>query len=114
MTRSIEKRPYDARLYDIDCSDLLADSETITGTPVMSSDAAGFSFGAPSINTETVTYDKGRTAPAGKVIQVEISGGTLPTGRTELYCLMRAQFETNLSPQLEATFFILLTDRPRI
>jgi len=78
----LEKFPGESALFDIDCTDLLAAGETITGAPVMSQLPAGLTgsdaltFGAAQVNTQAVTYPDGRVAAIGKALQVRISGGT--------------------------------------
>lgn len=77
----LEKYPGESALFDFDCSALLDAGETITGLPVMSVSPAltggdALVFGEPLVNTSQITYADGRVVPAGKVVQVRISGGT--------------------------------------
>jgi hypothetical protein len=119
MTQVLEKRTYDARLYDIVCTGLLADAEVVTQVVSVTADQGALTFGAPNINTVPIAYPSG-TAAIGKVIQVEISAGTITKGADSmnlglpnLMCTVRARFKTNLSPnQIEATLLLLLRDQP--
>lgn len=106
----LEKRTYDSRIFDIDCTDLLDTAETISSVATVTADQGGLSFGVPATNGAAVTYPDGRTAAIGKVIQVAISGGEIPAGLGELECTIRARFATSINPQLEATAVLRLTD----
>lgn len=113
-----EKRTYDARLYDLDCSALLAAAETITQVVSVSADQGALAFSTPVVNTAPAPYPGG-TVAAGKVIQVEISDGVIPDGADSmgcglpnLMCTVRARFKTSMSPnQIEATVLLLLRDQ---
>lgn len=119
MSQLLEKRTYDARLYDFPCAPILAAGETITTIESMTADQGGLAFGTPVKNSAPITYPDGTIAAIGTVIQVEISAGTIPAGSDSmgfgvpnLLCTVRARFKTNLSPnQIEATVLILLIDR---
>lgn len=127
----LDKRPYDERLFDIDCSDLLAEEEVITEVteivceipasaaaeeqpdppvePPVDVNAEGFTFGEPVINAGPLLYPRyNHRAEPGKVIQVMIGGGVLVDDSTVLLCTVRARFETNMSPQMEATVVLRL------
>ena len=88
----LEKRTFDARLFDLDLTDLLA-------------------FGTATVNSALVTYPDGTTAAIGKAIQFEISGGRIPPGVAELMCTVRPRLTTSLGNDLEATVLLRLTDR---
>jgi len=108
----LEKRTFDRATFDIDCSSLLDADEVITSVTAVTADQGGFTFGTPSVNTDEVEYEEeNRTVAAGKVIQVRIEDGTLPEGKTELMCTIRARFVTSLNPRLEATVLLRLTDQ---
>lgn len=109
---TLEKRTYDNRLFDIDCTDLLAPTETVSAVASVSADQGQMTFGDGSVNGSTVSYPDGTTAAAGKVIQVRISDGVVPPGVGALMCTVRAKFATNINPQLEATVQLRLTDLP--
>ncbi len=117
---SLEKRTWDARLYDIDCSKLVSPGEVVVSVVSVASDLGAMTFGVPLVNTVPLTYPNNVTAGIGKVIQVEISGGTIPPGSDSegrgvpnLTCTVRARFTTNFSPnQIEATVCLVLCDQP--
>ena len=113
MSLPLEKRTYDVRIYDFDCSKLIDSGETITSVSTVESDQAGFTFGTPVINSVPISYTDGHIAAIGKVIQVQIGGGIVPVGRTEIMCVIRVQFVTSINPAIEATAFLRLTDYPR-
>ena len=85
--QTLEKRSADSLKFDIDCSSLLASTETIssvtsvTATPVTTTPLV---FGTATVNTLAQTYTDAygstRTAAIGKVVQVNISGGLIATG----------------------------------
>lgn len=120
MSQILEKRTYDARRYDIVCTGLLADAETIASVASIAADQGALTFGTGVINNLPVPYDNGVTVAVGKVIQVEISAGAIPKGADSmnlgvpnLLCTVRARFTTSLSPnQVEATLLLLLRDQP--
>jgi len=102
----LEKYPGESALFDIDCSELLAAGETITGTPTVaglpnvSPDA--LTFGSPVVNVTAVTYPDGRTVAAGKVVQVRISGGTALNTKDPRRYAVTATFTTSLNNTLVA------------
>ena len=109
----LEKRTYDRRVFDIDCSELLDTAETISSVTAITADRGELVFGVASVNSAEVEYpDENRTAAIGKVIQVRIDDGEIPAGKTELLCTIRARFATSLNPRLEATVQLRLTDDP--
>lgn len=119
MTQIREKRTSESATFDIICGGLLATGETILSVISVADDGGILTFGAPAINTSAVTYPDGYVAPIGTVIQVRISGGTIPTGSDSLkrgvpnlLCTIRAKFATAQSPVLEATVQMLLQDIP--
>ena len=107
----LEKRTYDTRIFDINCTDLLDTSETVTSVSTVLADQGVLTFGTASVNTGAVTYPDGEVAAIGKVVQFEISGGRIPTGRASLMCTVRARFATSAGNDLEATVLLKLTDR---
>lgn len=67
---TVVKTPEESDLYGFDWTDLLADGETLSGTPVVTEiTTTDLTFGSPSIN--------------GSVVEVRISGGTAGVS----YCL---------------------------
>lgn len=114
MSQVLDKRTADSRLFDIDCSKLLAAGETITSITSVASAQGGLTFGAGAINGSPITYEDGYVAPAGKVVQVQISGGTIPAGYPSVQCVVRALFATTTSPAVEATVMLRLIDTPNV
>lgn len=130
MIQSVrDKRSYDNRLFDVDCSDLLALEEVITacGTPtsvipatimvdigegvMADANASGFTFGTPVINAGPLLYPLyNHRAEAGKVVQVMIGGGVVPNVVSELLCTIRFPLTTNLGNAIEATVALRLID----
>lgn len=103
----LEKLPGESALFDIDCSELLATGETITGTPsvaglpVLTGDAT-LVFGTPVVNTSPVTYPDGRVVAVGKVVQVRISKGTAANTKDRRRYSVTATFGTNEGNTLQA------------
>jgi hypothetical protein len=107
----LEKRTYDARIFDINCTDLLDTAETISSVSTVIADQGVLTFGTPVVNAGAVTYPDGEVAAIGKAIQFEISGGTIPRGVASLMCTVRARFTTSIGNDLEATVLLKLTDK---
>jgi hypothetical protein len=106
----LDKRTADNRGYDIDCSLLLNPTETITSVTSITADQGTLTFGTPLVNAAPVTYSNGTIAAIGKVVQVEISGGTIPAYSHEVMCTIRALVVTNQNPAIEATVLLRLTN----
>lgn len=103
----LEKFPGESALFDFDCTYLLATAETITGTPTLAFLPAltgpdALTFGAAAVNAAPVTYDDGRVAAIGKVIQVRISGGTSATDQVKRQYAVAATFTTSAGNTLTA------------
>lgn len=107
---TLEKRSFDQRIFDINCSALLDSTETISSVTSVAADSAGLTFGTPLVNTALVSYADGSTAAIGKVIQVRISAGTIPAGMDYALYTVRAKFVTNVNPALEATVLLRVQD----
>ena len=107
----LEKRTYDARIFDINCSDLLDSDETITSVSTILGDQGGLTFGTAAINSTAITYPDGEVAAIGKVMQFEIAGGRIPPSVASLMCTVRARFLTSIGNDIEATVLLKLTDR---
>lgn len=105
----LEKYPGESAMFDIDCSNLLASGETITGTPTMAYTPNGMAggdaltFGTPTVNATPVTYPDGRVAAVGKAIQVRISGGTARGTKDGRKYAVRATFDTSAGQTLVAS-----------
>lgn len=108
----IELRTRDQRHIDLDCSDLLDAAETITSVGQIMDDAGVLVFGAGAVNASPTTYKDGRVVPAGKVIQVLVSGAVVATGEKATLYTARALLVTSRDPAVDATFELLATDRP--
>lgn len=103
----LEKYAAESAIFTIDCSQLLAAAETITGTPTMAFLPAltgpdALTIAAPVVNTQAVTMPDGRTVAAGKAIQVRISGGTPSTDTQARTYAVTATFNTSTSQTLVA------------
>lgn len=126
IPKFLDKRTWDDRLFDVDCTDLLDVDERIVQNdgqpisikadpqqPVNGEFNTGLSFGGASINPAPIYYPKlDRWAPIGKALQFVIAGGCIPQGATELFCIVRVRFSTTASRQLEATQLLRLIDTP--
>lgn len=117
--QTLEKRSSETVRFDIDCSRLLSPGETITS--VTSSIASpvttpAITFGTPVINPSpssyTDQYGSARTAPAGTVVQVQISGGAIASGRQVQDYVLRFLLVTSVNPAIEATVRLKLNDTP--
>ena len=111
-TYILEKRTSETIWYDIDCTNLLDAGETITSILGITADQEGLFFAAPAVNPEPVTFPDGITAPAGKVISVQISEGVVPTGSTNQIYTIRPLFDTNEGNTREATVLLNVTNIP--
>lgn len=117
----LDKRSSESRLYDLDCSLDLASGEVITSVSIITAEpvtSPAIVFGIPVVNVAPVSYTNQTTgivriAPIGTVIQVNISGGKIATGRQVQDYILRAKFATNLSPAIEATVRLRLNDTPQ-
>lgn len=102
----------DRELFDVDCTDLLDDSETITscGAPVIDS-ASGVTFGTPTVNVAPVDYPLlGRYAQARKAVQVMISAvaAALPAGSPSGCYSVRFPLVTSINPAKSAVVCLKL------
>lgn len=124
MPQIQEKRTYDERLFDVDCSDLLDPEEIVLscstplceGEPAVDPDApvvqVPISFGSVVVNAAPIYYPLlKRWAAPGKALQVRISDGVVAAGSGSTLCTLRFPMQTNLNPQLEATVLLRITDQ---
>jgi len=111
-TYILEKRTSEIIWYDIDCTNLLDTNETITSILSITADQEGLVFSASAVNSSPVTFPDGITAPAGKVISVQISEGVVPTGSTNQIYTIRPLFDTNEGNTREATVLLNVTNIP--
>lgn len=108
----LEKRTSEIIFYDIDCTNLLEVTETITSIISVTSDQEGLVMLAPAINAQPVTFSDGITAAIGKVISVQISEGVIqPPQINQLYTI-RALFMTSENNTREATVLLNVTNLP--
>jgi hypothetical protein len=108
QTMILEKRTYDSRPYDSICSQLLVPGATIANVNSVTADQGGLVFGTPRINTQQNIYSDGTVAAIGTVVQVPISGGTIPALLSQLMCTIRIQFTDSNGSLIEATVLLLL------
>lgn len=78
-TERVVKHSNDDCVYTFHCTDLLAASEVITGTPTVTDttehDTSSITISGIAANAAEVTVD-GITTAIGKAVQCRISGGT--------------------------------------
>jgi hypothetical protein len=111
-TYILEKRTAENIYYDIDCTNLLDPLEIITSVTSVLSDQTGLTILAPAINPSPITFPDGVTAPAGKVISVKISGGTIEPPQVNQLYTIRALFVTSEGNTREATVLLNVTNLP--
>lgn len=106
---SLEKRTWEERLYDWDCSGLLAPDVTLASVSAMVADPADgqtpIVFGTAVINAAPVAYAYA-TVPAGKVVQCRVSGGI------ERSYILRARCLDSNGERVEGTVRLNVRDRP--
>ena len=108
----LEKRTSEAIFYDIDCTNLLDSTETITSITSVLADQTGLTFAGSAINSVPVAFPDGYSAAIGKVISVQISGGVIPTPQVNQLYTVRALFVTSQSNTREATVLLNVTNIP--
>jgi hypothetical protein len=108
----LEKRTSESIFYDIDCTNILDVSETITSITSIDSDQEGLIFLAQAINEDPVTFPDGIIAAIGKVISVQISGGVIPTPQVNQLYTIRALFVSSEANTREATVLLNVTNVP--
>jgi hypothetical protein len=106
----LQKRTYDSHSFDCICTNLLDLGATVATVNSVTADQGGFTFGVTSTNPSTAFYEDGTVAVAGSVIQVQISGGTIPSYLSAIMCTVRIRFTDTQGNELEATVLINLTD----
>lgn len=117
--QTLEKHSSETVRFDIDCSILLAVGETIvsvTSSSASPTTSPPIAFGSPAVNLTATTYTDQfggtRTAPAGQVVQVQISGGAIPSGNVVQDYVLRFLLVTSVNPIVEATVRLRLNDTP--
>ena len=111
-TYVLEKRTSEIIWFDIDCTSLLDDNETILSVTSITADQTGLVFANPAINPADILFPNGIKALAGKVISVQISGGSVPTGLTSQVYTIRPLFITSETNTREATVLLKVTNIP--
>lgn len=110
----LDKRTADSRRYDILCAPLLLNGATIASITSITADQGGITLSSGVINNAPLVYEDGSTAAIATVIQVNISGGAVPTGLPFLICNIRAVFVTSAGETLEATVQLRLVNTPGV
>jgi len=111
-TYVLEKRTAESIYYDIDCTNLLDTNEIITSVTSVTSDQLGLTILGPAINPAPITFPDKVIAPAGKVISVQISGGTIESPQVNQLYTIRALFVTSEGNTREATVLLNVTNLP--
>ena len=84
---TLEKRTFDARLFDVNCTDLLDDDETISSVSTIVADQGSLTFGTATVNSALVTYPDGTTAA------IEVSGASDSPSTLLLAAWLRHQLQ---------------------
>ena len=108
----LEKRTTEVIWFDINCTNILDTTEVITSITSITADQSGLVFTAPAINSQPVTFPDGTTAAVGKVISVQISAGTVPSGSTNQFYTIRPIVVTNEGNTREPTVILNVTNIP--
>lgn len=103
----IEKQLADNRLFDFLYRDTLPDGDQIVSFISASSDIA-LTFGVGAVNPAPIVYSDGDSHPIGTVIQIVISGGTIPTTATFVLGKVKIRFSTLRDTVVESIFDITL------
>ncbi len=102
----------DQELFDVDCTDLLDDAETIISCAAPAIDAgSAVTFGAPIVNASVIEYPLlGRIAQIGKAVQVMINAvaATIPAGSTSACYNVRFALVTSINPAKSAVVCLKL------
>lgn len=115
---TLEKRTSENKWYSIDCTNSLDTAETISSITSIAADQTGLIFSGQKVNTSQCVFSDGTIANIGKVIQVQISGGTITIGqflkdrRPGVQYTIRANYVTSKGSSAEATVLLNLTDTP--
>lgn len=103
----IEKQLADNRLFDFLYRDTLPDGDRIVSFISASSDI-GLVFGAGLVNPAAIVYEDGDSHPIGTVIQMMISGGTIPSTSTFVLGKLKIRFSTLRDTVVESIYDITL------
>jgi hypothetical protein len=108
----LEKRTSEIIFYDLDCTNILDATETITDITDITSDQVGLEFDNWAVNTVAITFPDKTVGAAGKVISVQISGGIIPNPQVNQLYTIRALFDTSKYNTREATVLLNVTNIP--
>jgi hypothetical protein len=108
----IPKHPRDDRIFDVNCTQLLDADQVITSLIDITGDIDGLTFGVGTVNPAPITYPDGTMAPTGKVLQVEISGGTIPAGAAYVDHTLQFALTTSTDPVVVAVVVLRLKVTP--
>lgn len=108
----LEKRTAEIIYYDLDCTNILDDTETIVSITSIAADQVGLTFANWAINVVPITFPDKTIAAVGKVISVQISGGVIPNPQTNQLYTIRALFATTKYNTREATVLLNVTNIP--
>lgn len=108
----LEKRTSEIIFYDLDCTNILDATETITDIIEITADQVGLTFDNWAVNTVPITFPDKVVAAVGKVISVQIGGGIIPNPQTNQLYTIRALFDTTKYNTREATVLLNVTNIP--
>lgn len=103
----LEKYPSESAVFSVDCSALLAATETITGTPVVSqypkfTGDAALAITLIRVNDVPVTLPSGVVLAAGKLLSMVIAGGQSETDKAGRVYSLLSTFTTSAGSTLAA------------
>lgn len=101
----LEKYPSESAVFSVDCSALLADTETIIGTPVVNqypkfTGDAALVITLVQVSTTPVTLPSGVIVAAGKLLSMVIAGGQSETDKTGRVYSLLSTFTTSAGTTL--------------
>lgn len=111
-TYILGKRTTETIWYNIDCTNMLDPAEIILSINGITADQSGLVFLYPAINPVPIIFPDGIMAQAGKVISVQISQGTIPTGLLNQTYTIRPIFTTSENNIRESTVLLNVTNIP--
>lgn len=108
----LEKRTSESIFYDLDCTNILDATETITSITDITSDQLGLVLDNWAVNTAPITFPDKSIGAVGKVISVQISEGIIPAPQVNQLYTIRALFDTTKYNTREATVLLNVTNIP--
>jgi hypothetical protein len=118
---TLEKRTSESVRFDFDFSQMLGTGETISSVIGIAADAGpatALVFSAGAISPSPITYYVApggavdHIAPAGTVVQAQISGGGIPAGAAVQDYIVRCKVVTSVNPEVEGTGRLRVNDTP--